>query len=285
MESKYYDKWEFEQLLSLAIVNPIEADIQYEEYLSKHSEDYTAYAYYASNLITLGKLDKAQKVLEYVESLYRNDANFAELDKTKSFEHNLVYSKLKLLAYQKKYDKLFSFYKKNSYKLNEHKNMDPVIFYCLKQMEMLDVSKRHRNSYIFRQILEYNEDDFFEHIQKHLSEYNMNQSCDDKSLFGADFPIKDVVSEVKKRLQSSKSLYIGFYDDTYVFKYDGCGRVDNKLVDYFKVVCFHGTSDIITMFPDKDCQTLPHVDINYMQLSSPSKKESQIEKFRNRYKR
>ena len=66
-----------------------------------------------------------------------------------------------------------------------------------------------------------------------------------------------------------------------------CGRVDNKLANYFKVVCLHDTKDFITMCPVLEGENLPYIDINYLKEekeTSKVKRISQTEKFYQRYK-
>ena len=60
-----------------------------------------------------------------------------------------------------------------------------------------------------------------------------------------------------------------------------------KITDYFKVICFHNTSNFITMLPVAEGEFLPHVDLNYMLSESNHKVKikSQIDKFNQRYKR
>jgi len=62
-------------------------------------------------------------------------------------------------------------------------------------------------------------------------------------------------------------LFLLFYNYiiiTYVFKFDNCGRVENRSTDYFKIVCFHDTYDIITAYPDESGKNYPYVDLNYL---------------------
>ena len=104
-------------------------------------------------------------------------------------------------------------------------------------------------------------------------------------MFVSKFPINKVLEEIKKYIPSDKRIYNGFYQDTYIFKYDYCGKDDNKAADYFKVICFHNTSDFITMCPSTNCQYLPCIDLNYMAKEKPKQKQlSQIEKFNKRYR-
>ena len=64
-----------------------------------------------------------------------------------------------------------------------------------------------------------------------------------------------------------------------------------KLVNYFKVVTFHDSTNFITMYPSTECENLPCVDLNYMQkdkklpevkIKSPMDKfKERLEKFKN----
>ena len=81
-------------------------------------------------------------------------------------------------------------------------------------------------------------------------------------------------------------ICLGLYDDMYVFKYDSCGKDNYKIVNYFKVICFEGTSQIITMYPASDCEKLPYIDLNYMKTKEDTPKIkvlTQREKFNTRY--
>ena len=87
-------------------------------------------------------------------------------------------------------------------------------------------------------------------------------------------------------MPSDKRLFAGTYDDTYIFKYDNCGRDNNKSVDFFRVVCFHDTNEIITLCPASECECLPYVDLNYLIRDNEIpkvKRLSQTEKFKQRY--
>jgi hypothetical protein len=99
---------------------------------------------------------------------------------------------------------------------------------------------------------------------------------------------REIVEEVKKNISFDMKLSPGFLDESYVFKYDNCGRVNNKLANYFKVICFKGTKDIITMYPALDCEHLPCVDLNYLienKKVNDKKRPSALDRFNQRYKR
>lgn len=73
MLNKYYDTYEFRNIDALSKANPFKAKEAYEEYLQKYPEDYSAYPYYASVLITLGMFEEAEKVLSYSELILKTD--------------------------------------------------------------------------------------------------------------------------------------------------------------------------------------------------------------------
>lgn len=286
MNDRYYDTWEFRQALSYIESNPIEAKAKLEAYLKKYPKDYSMCSYYAGVLITLGKFKKADHVLTYLEVAQKRDFQFSsQRDKLKSLRKNIVFDRLRLLAYLEKYEEMYSYYLRYGKQL-EDIDVNDSIFFCKNKLGKLDPNKRDMNSYLYRQIVSYEESDFLEHVKKHLPDYNCDVDEPNKNIFSVDFPINEAIEEVKKYIPSEKRLYMGFIVNSYTFKYDCCGRADNKLVDYFKVVCFHNTNHIITMCPVLDSQNYHYVDLNYMnKKQNERKKESQIDKFNKRFRR
>jgi len=286
MKNNYFNSWEFSNAVSIAKNDPIEALARYEEYSKKYPKDYTAYPYYASTLITLGKFKEAEKLLNYSMNLAYEDTKFCEdAKKIKFFNHSILYVKFRLLIYLGKYDDVLKIYEDNH---DETKDMDlnSIDFFCRIRAGKTKGERNNFNTYLFKQVVEYREEDFLEHIKKHLDEYNIDVEEPNLNVFVANFPIYDVINEIKKYIPSKRRICSGFYEDTYVFKYDGCGRDNNKLSDYFKVICFHDTSNFITIIPVFDCQNLPYTDLNYMvkeDINVKVKRKSQIDKFRDRY--
>lgn len=287
MEARYFNKWESDQAYSLIKVNPLEAKLLYEKYLEKYPRDYYTYPYYISVLIILSELEKAEDVLENVMIMSNNDVNFLnDFDKVKLVSRTINLVKLRLLVIQEKYEEAYKFYLENSY-IFENDDIFFVILWCKRKLGKIDESLRDSgNTYIEKQILDYQEADFLEHIKKHLVDYNADALKPNSALFAFDFPINDAIEEIKKYIPSNKKLCMGFYTDYYVFKYERCGRCDDRVVDYFKVVCFHNTSDMITVFPSNYCSDLPYVDLNYMiEEKGKVKQLSQIDKFNRKWRR
>lgn len=288
MKDKYFNKFEFKLAVELLEKNPELSRIKFEEYLKKFPYDYTAYTYYISCLITLGNLDEAENYLNYLKNISYIDNNFkSKTNKMSYLNKNLLFAYIKLLCYQHKYEELYSICIENI-SLIEDMNLTSVFFYCKEKLNMIDKNSRSGKKYIHKQMIDYQERDFFDHIKKHLANFNKDLSCPNPSIFACDFPITTVIENIKKLIPSSKRIFSGFYDDTYFFKYDCCGKENNKYTNYIKVVCFHDTNNIITMCPALNCENLPYVDLNYLvqnqsSETAKSRKISQIDKFNKRY--
>ena len=288
MKAQYFDCWEFRHIFHLIETNPNEAKLQMEDYLKNFPYDHSAYTYYAYVLIVLGYFDEAEQVLENVKMTYVNDANFMkDKKKVKLISENIIFNTFKLLSYQGRYKELLDFCKENMQIIRKLK-LNSLDFYCKKKLGIKCPETIEKFSYLFRQIDNYSEDDFLDHIKKHLADFNQDVDEPNEYVFVPDFPLTEVLSEVKKHIGSDKKLFSGFYEDLYIFRYDCCGRVKNKLVNYFRVVALNGTDNFITMFPADDCETMPYIDLNHLSQKNENpkvKKLSQIDKFNQRYGR
>ena len=144
---------------------------------------------------------------------------------------------------------------------------------------------RDKYTYLLRQVIEYRESEFLKHIKKHIVDSNDLIDKTNESVFAAEFNIIEIIEEIKKYIPSELGLCYGFLDNIYTFKYDECGRVNNKIVNYFQVVTLHDTCELITMFPVDYGEFLPYVDLNYMNKTNlpKVKRKSQIDKFNQRF--
>ena len=76
MKYKFFNKWDFQQIMSLYNNDPREALRQFEIYLSKYPEDYSAYTYYMSLLIRLGHFEDAENFVIWLENRLYSDQNY-----------------------------------------------------------------------------------------------------------------------------------------------------------------------------------------------------------------
>lgn len=285
-----FNKWEFEQALALSKTVPLEAKLLYERYIEKYPKDYTVIPYYASVLIILGEFAAAEKILNYVENKYKSDSGYMKKqDKVNFLEKFIAYDRLKIFCYRGKYKEFLNFCDKNQ-SILEDIDLGGSTFFCNSRMENINKDTRDNQSYLFKQMIEYREYEFFEHIKKHLSDYNQDDEEVNDNVFVPNFPIKKVIEEIKTKIPSDIGLRNGFFEISYIFKYDGCGRENNKLVDFFKVICFKDTHNFITMCPVFGYERAPYIDLNYIKEKEEEnfvkvKRKSQIDKFNSRYKK
>lgn len=285
MKNIYYNKFEFLKAQNKIYTDPLYSKVLFEEYLKKYPKDYSAQSYYVYNLIILGYLKEAENYLNKIEMLSKtNKAFMRSYNKSYYLEKGITLNKIRIYLRLKEYKKLYEYYLSLNNEI-ENQRLYVVPFYCKKKLGLLDEKKEY-SSYLFNQIAHYSEDKFTNHILKHTADYNMNLDNPNSSIFKSDFPIENIIQEIKKIIPSNEALYYGFFDNTYVFKYNECGRDKNRLVDYFKLICFHDDNNLITMYPSENCENLPFIDLNYLNKEKPKIKSlTQIEKFNRRYKR
>ena len=286
MKIKSYDQFELNTAIDYLKRNPFESKVKLENYLKKYPNDYYSYSFYIYSLIILGEFDNAKRILDYLESIQYIDRKFLLfIKKNKYLKNRLIFNYLKLLIYQGKYSESYSFY--TNYPL-EIKEINSAIFYCKCRLGMVNFNTRKNLFYLHRQIIKYDEDDFLYHIREHSYDYNTTLNNPNSNIFNSCFLITQVIEAIKSFIPSSKRLFTGFFEDSYYFKYDSCGTVNNKKANFIKVICFHDTDNIITMFPCMNIEELPYIDLNYLNKTDNKesikiRKLSQIDKFNKRY--
>lgn len=282
----YYNRLEFDKIIKISKIDPKTAISLFKKYIEDYSYDYSSITYYIFELITICEFVEADDEIKELESrfkkglLYKDDSKRSML-----LEHDIKLCKLKLYLNAGLMKKAVELYSDN---YNEFSCLNnKVKFYMKKLRGELDLNRRSPNSYEFRQIVKYDELDFKNNLK--ICQYNSNESDEEikPKHFNHDFPLDDVIKEVKKKMSIDNRLCHGYVDNMYVFKYDHCGRDGNKSVDYFKVTTLCYSTDIIAMYPSSGCEFLPYVDLNYLKEKEESrsliKRPSQIDKFRQRY--
>lgn len=287
MENQYFNSLETDKIFKLKETNPEKALLMYKEYFKKYPKDYSTYCYYIEQLLVLGRVNEAEKNIEKVYSLIKKDSAYQSRQKEKRniFDKNICYAKLRLLLIRGEYKKALEFKKDHEAELKD-RNIDAIDILCKKNMGILNMDRSSATSYIFKQMVEYSEIDFLEHIKKRYRENEDDNKID--SFFMPNFPLMDVLNEIKKYIPSDKAMYPGFGDTSYYFRFDNCGRYGKKVENYFKVVCIQGTSNIITIYPIPYGEDVPHVDLNYMQAPvnyGDSNRPSRIDRFNARFNR
>ena len=288
MDKAFFDQWEFIKTTDFSKDNPYEAEKKFAEYFDQYPKDYSGYPYYIYCLITLGKFDEAEKKLNALEYNYKHDPHFAKQDfKIKMLKRDIAFNRIRLYCYQGKYKKLYNYYLANTKYLLNYELKD-VIYYSKVKTKQINMIRDKHHGYLFRQMTEYREEDFLNHIKKHLADYNKDLTEPNKNIFVPDFPIQEVLEEVKKYIPSNRRQCGGFWEDSYIFKYNECGRENHRLVNYFKVVCFHDTNQMITVCPVEEHAYENTIDLTYMEKKreyKELKKKSKVDRFNRKYKR
>lgn len=294
MQNKYFNENEFQYSLDYIDKDPFIAKELFDEYLKKYPKDYYAKAYYISLLETINQFEEANKIFREVSNESAHDYSFAMSNKRKiGFQCIMALNKARLLANKERYEDLLDYYYRNIHLFDNRGDTQYLIYFCRAKIGAIKDSNTLVGPYRFLQVVHYDENRFFEHITKHQANYNIDVETPNDSIFVPDFPIQEVVNEVKKILPSDKKLCLGLFDESYYFKYDNCGRIKGKMTNYFKVTCFHNTTEFITMCPIINAPSRLIHDFNNLQQEETEKKEeeikvkmlSPIDKFNMRYRR
>lgn len=282
----YYNTWEFDRINELCKVDPIRAKQDFENYFKEYPKDYSARSYYIYCLIILNMLDKAQEELNKVYYEFNHDTNYAKYGKKQEIlRYGLLINNMRLQSLKGNYKLVCELAKRNKHALKDFYVRD-ILKYCKLQLGEETIDPNEKDVYLHNQIANYSEKDFLDHIKKHLADYNKDLDNPNKNIFAPDFPIHDVIKEVKKYIPGNTKMSPGYWENVYCFKYEACGRDNNKVVNHFKVICFNNTANIITMLPVADAENFPQIDLSYMtQKDDKIKKTSALERFNRRYKR
>lgn len=284
MNKTYFNEFEFQKIVELKVTNPYEAVMRMQEYIKKYPSDYRAFLYYITFLSTIKEIDKACELLNQFEITLAKDGHFQSFNERMiNIKKAYLYTKLKLLMDQEKYKEAYTLCLRDFNKVDMH--LSEIIFFLQTKLGMIERVNRDQSSYLRRQMIDYQEKDFFNHIKKHQADYNRNLSNRNTSIFESNLDILLLVNEIKKYIPSNKGIYKGFWEDTYYFKYDENGRFNNRLTDYFMVVSLKNTNELISMYPSLEGKYFDYVDLNYLKKDEEIKVKriSQTEKFYKRY--
>ncbi|MBE6160981.1 MAG: hypothetical protein E7158_01995 [Firmicutes bacterium] len=287
-KNRFFNNDYYSNILKQGSLDPFNSIILLEEYVRTYYNDIYSYCSYASLLITVGRFDEAKKVLDELQREVENNKKYNSLDdgiRGDTLLKNLLFIKLRYYIYSGHYEEAYNFILENEYILCEKKGVSLLTekLFCSKKIGV-EHEKEKFDRYLYRQIVEYSEKDFLEHIKRHFQSTKevINTS---ESLFYFEFPFERVYENVKNSIPGKEKLFDGIIEDNYYFKYDNCGKTNGVNTNYFVVKVFHDSSDIITMYPFIGADTLPYIDINYLKEEEKPRvrRLSQIDKFNQRY--
>lgn len=275
--NKYFDLEWFHKIIQFKLEGKYQKVIQnYRLYIKKYPNDICAISSFASFLMDLGLIDEAAEI---IGNTVITDTNIRES------KHYWIYDNLKLLGCQGKFDECYELFKDNEEILMQNRDDFKFIeIYLSKKLGIPLEENAATYSYTTSQVVNYSDDRAIEHILKHKS-YEET----DLSVFIPDFSIKDNFYKIKDLILNFeyKKMFAGIFKNVYYFKYLGCGvYLDNGAsADYIKVITLQDTNEIITMFPCKNIEKFPSIDITPLIENDKQKvkRPSQIEKFNRKY--
>jgi len=277
MEHKYYENFYLDKIIKDLNIDPYTNIVKLEEYFEMFPQDYVAYTYYLKALVDVGRFEDALKV-----------ANALELSDMKDkLDIHFWFPKFRALVFTENYEEANKIYVAHKDDLGS-KDKRAIVFeaiYAKLHGEKTDIDIPTSNLYFYNQYVNYSEEEFFNHVKKHLIDWNEEVDMQSTTVFNSNFPIARVVEEVKKYIPSDKRLYYSFFNNIYVFKYEFNGKSDGRNADYFKVITAHDTDHIITMYPYVYGDLVPYIDLNYLNEERHHKvrTRSQIDKFNQKY--
>ena len=303
MKSKLFKRKSFNSevrkyIISLIEINPYLAKKEFKEYLDVYDEDYYAVDKYVNTLIILGEFDEAEEQLKILEELIQRVSSLKRKPGVIEFLIGRVFiNKMNLLCRQEKFEELYKYYNEN-YKLIQNllgNYFEGLMIFCKCKLGIIDLetTKKHPTSSLSKQIINYDENAFFELVKRRI-EVSPNTTGNftavhEDGVFVENFPLDEIVKKIKSIILSKddKRLYYNFATCHYIFKYNNCGKVNGESTNYFRVVCLQNTNQIITMYPAVGCENLPCVDLNkrYDSLDDKPliKKRNRVEEFNRRF--
>lgn len=288
-KEEYYNSVELRRIINLMTKNPKLSLELLNGYIDKYDKDYTAMVYRVILLISLGRLYQAKDLLKEAESLANGDKKFLRSTKKYTiFRRSLLVAKMKYLAHLEKYEDVHNLYVGNYETLKEGSTeLSTLNFYSKSKMgKPVENLNLGISNYLYQQMEEYDETRFFDRITDHLADYTSLSDMPNDNVFTPDFPIAQIIDEIKKYIPSSSdAMFNEYIADTYIFKYDYCGREKGKIADYIKVICFHNTGDLITIYPTCGYENYDYIDLNYLQEQYyyKPKRKSMVERFNKKW--
>jgi len=264
VENVYFNTIDSSRIEFFMHTDPYFAKEYAEDYMLRFPQDCYIKGIYIQILIILKQMDFAKEKLDELTFLLNNDPAYLKLEeRADDIAHQYFFTKLKYLLYSHNYEEAYEYVLFN-YDYYPDMGLDRILYYIKSVLKIDGYDCYDGDLYSLHQISHYSEKEMLSHIKKHMSAGNHYKDIPNSNIFVTDFPIESVLDEIRQRFDPKYAVYNGLIEDVYFFKYDDCGKYENKYVDYIKVICYHNTFDIITMLPVKDYPKGFCIDLNYL---------------------
>ena len=269
--------------------DPLYVICSLNEYLEEYPKDYSAYLSIATALVSIGRISKAKEIIDYIEPIVLSDSRYLNKNEKgyNEFNKTLVILKLKIAFFSYDYITALRIIETNReiVEKNDFETIGFLQFYCKARLGMITHDSEKVDTYRRKQVVDYSEERFLEHIQKHIDGYDGEETS--PSRFYKNFEFQKVYDEVKKYIPNQIANHKSFAEDAYYFKYDDCGHFENINRNFFKVVAYSGTDNFITMCPAKWDNGIHYIDLNYLKSkeTQEDKWSSRVDAFNKKYNR
>ncbi len=276
---KYYDKERFDKIFTRKRNNSYDVILaEFESYLTDFPYDAYAINEYLSLCVKLNQLARMEPYMNGDELHTR----YTDEKDRLLFKH----VKLKYYSYMHMFENCYTL-------LNEIKDIPktPIAgfyqvnlnFYLRFKLGLLKASEYQTKTYLFQQIIDYDIERAANHIQKHIASIEKGNGTFIRSIHLADF-----LEQIQKKLPNEKHFNTLYFSNKYCFKSSNLGYIDGDYINLSEVITLDDTNQIITMYPLKNIDNIPVIDISAPILEGEPnkiKRKSQIEKFNERYKK
>lgn len=271
--AKYYNKEYFLRILKLVHAKLFDQAIyEYQKYLEKYPNDCCGHAYYADALIKSGRIEEAREVLDNVVVLPSTPKQ--SLD-------DLVIFNIKLLCCEERYSECLELFMDN---INIFEKRDlphlEILMFLKKKLNLLGDVDYSGYNYKVDQITAYSE----ENVLSCIKNCRLNPLREGHLVFNDNFMLEDVYYKLRTLLPCDGAIRDNILECSYVFKYECCGKVNGKNVDYIEVVALQNSNDILMIYPYENKEKMSCMDLTPKhEEPAKLKRLSQIDKFNQRY--
>ncbi len=277
-KKKYYNNEYLETIRELANDYKLNRAIkEYQTYLRNYPNEIVAYIYYADALIKINRLEEAEEMLNIAETMRTSRNSHLSLN-------DVLQAKLKLLCCQKKYAEAYALLQENeAFLVGKSFPVNYLKIFLKSKLGILEESDyQEQNGYAIQQLLKYDEQNAINHIKSH---HGFTSDMDLR--FAKEFPIEEMYYQMRAMLPHEERLNSNGIKNYYNYRYNSCGYFHDNLVNYFQVVTFADSNDIITMYPFENKEKNFYTDLSPVPEESMKldrvRRQSQIDKFNQRY--
>lgn len=241
------------------------------KYLDSFPDDINLRFMRAKTYRNLNKFEEAIADLKYILKLEYNEYALTEL-------YFIYYYTNK---YKEALDLLPLIYEKrpiNAYSVSISETV------MRKQLGMpIKLRKGVRCDYIRGQVIEYDEEESLNHINKHLTGNEENISY-----FNEGINITYLFNLIKNNIDNSKKVNIEEMMEIHYFGIGNIGKFNDEYCNFVKVVVIPNTNNIISMYPTNsvDYNYVSNIEVDYDKLfkrDNKVKTMSRIDKFNKKY--